>query len=407
MSVVREMPVAGNTPVSAPENRAFYPALDGLRAVAFTLVFLIHYVRLPWGWSGVNMFFVLSGFLITGILLDTRDDPHRARNFYVRRTLRIFPLYYGVMLALLVLHPLLHWQWTRAWLAWPLYLGNFLRFVNPAAAVIGSPLQHAADGWLRLGRFPRAGLYVGHFWSLCVEEQFYLLWPWVVFLVRSRKALLWICGSVVVIAPVVRVALEFTAPMWMIDRELLYRFTPLQLDSLLLGALLALLWRGAHRELLIRIGSLAAPLLLAVATIYAWADLREFSLIGFSSYPYPWWKFSLGLSYINVTTAAILLACLGTGTALYKLLSGPAVRGIGRISYGAYVFHDIFHDLYAHILSVAGRHLSLPLSFQLIGTAMLGYPCTLLVAWLSFRFLESPFLNLKQRFTPSRTAIAP
>src|ERR1700749_4828090 len=187
MSDLRNLPVAGNTPTTAPENRAFYPALDGMRAVAFTLVFLIHYLRLPWGWSGVNIFFVLSGFLITGILLDTRNDAHRARNFYVRRILRIFPLYYGVLLALLLLHPLLHCQWTRAWLAWPLYLGNFLRFAGPSAAIDGSPLEHAADGWLILGRFPHASLYVGHFWSLCVEEQFYLFWPWVVFLIRSRK----------------------------------------------------------------------------------------------------------------------------------------------------------------------------------------------------------------------------
>src|SRR6202000_347050 len=118
MSDVHAMPVAGNTPVSAPENRAFYPALDGIRAVAFTLVFLIHYLRLPWGWSGVNIFFVLSGFLITGIVLDTRVDTLRAPIFYVPRTLRIFPLYYGVMLVLLLLQPLLHCQWTSLWLAW-------------------------------------------------------------------------------------------------------------------------------------------------------------------------------------------------------------------------------------------------------------------------------------------------
>ncbi|HEY4356503.1 MAG TPA: acyltransferase [Acidobacteriaceae bacterium] len=401
------VPVAGNTPLTAPENRAFYPALDGMRAVAFTLVYLIHYLRLPWGWSGVNIFFVLSGFLITGILLDTREDRHRARNFYVRRTLRIFPLYYGVMLAFLLLHPLLHWQWTRAWLAWPLYLGNFLRFAGPSAAIDGSALEHAADGWLILGRFPHASLYVGHFWSLCVEEQFYLFWPWVVFLVRNRKALLWICGSVVVLTPIARVVLEFTATPWLIERELLYRFTPLQLDSLLLGALLALLWRGAHRDLLVRIGTLAAPLLLLAAAVYAWVVLKDFSLIGFSSYPYPWWKFALGLSYINITAAAVLLACLRAGTAFHSLLSAPALRWIGRISYGAYVFHNIFHDVYVHALTALAHHVPLSSSAQTVGAALLGYPCTLVIAWFSYRFFESPFLNLKERFTPRRVEAAP
>ena len=112
-------PVAGNTAHTKPENRAFYPALDGLRAIAFLMVFGQHYLQLPWGWAGVDLFFVLSGFLITGILFDTCDDSHRIRNFYVRRTLRIFPLYYGVMLALLLMQPIIHWHLNWHWLIWP------------------------------------------------------------------------------------------------------------------------------------------------------------------------------------------------------------------------------------------------------------------------------------------------
>lgn len=102
--------VTGNTEHTRPENRAFYPALDGLRAIAFLMVFMEHYLEFPWGWAGVDVFFVLSGFLITGILFDSLDDPYRVRNFYVRRTLRIFPLYYGIMLALVLSWPLIHWQ---------------------------------------------------------------------------------------------------------------------------------------------------------------------------------------------------------------------------------------------------------------------------------------------------------
>src|ERR1700742_2071666 len=106
------LPVAGNTEKTAPENRVFYPALDGLRAIAFLMVLLQHYLAVPWGWTGVNVFFVLSGFLITGILWDTRDTPHRIRNFYVRRALRIFPLYYAIALLFVLTTPLLHWHWT-------------------------------------------------------------------------------------------------------------------------------------------------------------------------------------------------------------------------------------------------------------------------------------------------------
>ena len=124
--MLENLPVTGNTEHTKPENRGFFPALDGLRAVAFMMVFLQHYEKLPWGWSGVDFFFVLSGFLITGILFDTRNDSHRVRNFYIRRTPRIFPLYYGILLALLLSTPFAHWQWSWRWLVWPLYLGNFL-----------------------------------------------------------------------------------------------------------------------------------------------------------------------------------------------------------------------------------------------------------------------------------------
>ena len=172
-----ELPPTGNTELTRPENRAFFPALDGLRAVAFLMVFGQHYLALAWGWTGVNIFFVLSGFLITGILYDTRADPFRVRNFYIRRTLRIFPLYYGVFLVLLLLTPLLHWHWNRYWTLWPLYLGNFLRFLSPLSLLRGSALEYAADAHLSSVRLPHTELYLGHFWSLCVEEQFYLIWP--------------------------------------------------------------------------------------------------------------------------------------------------------------------------------------------------------------------------------------
>ena len=104
--------VSGNTQGTHPDNNAFFPALDGLRALAFLMVFGFHYLQMPWGWTGVDIFFVLSGFLITGILFDSCHHPHRIRNFYLRRTLRIFPLYYGVFLLLVILDPIFRWNWA-------------------------------------------------------------------------------------------------------------------------------------------------------------------------------------------------------------------------------------------------------------------------------------------------------
>ena len=133
---------------------------------------------------GVDLFFVLSGFLITGILFDSRNDPHRIRNFYVRRTLRIFPLYYAVMLLLI---PFAYRGLSWSWLVWPAFLGNYAKVIGPYTS--GSPLQRLADFQPCLqvtihGTY-REVLFLGHFWSLCVEEQFYLMWPWIVFWIRD------------------------------------------------------------------------------------------------------------------------------------------------------------------------------------------------------------------------------
>jgi peptidoglycan/LPS O-acetylase OafA/YrhL len=193
-----------------PANRQYFPALDGIRAFAFLIVFGAHYAYLPWGWAGVDVFFVLSGFLITGILFDTRHDPHRVRNFYVRRTLRIFPLYYGLMILLVLLYPVFHWDWNLRWLIWPAYVGNFARGIHPYLS--SSPMQMLADAQPHSLTFPAIHLRLGHLWSLCVEEQFYLIWPCVVFLVKDRSKLIAICAACAVACPLLRIVATHTLP---------------------------------------------------------------------------------------------------------------------------------------------------------------------------------------------------
>ncbi len=392
-----ELPPSGNTEQTRPENRAFYPALDGLRAVAFLMVFGQHYLSLAWGWAGVNVFFVLSGFLITGILFDSRDDPHRARNFYLRRTLRIFPLYYGLFLLLLLLWPWMHWRWNAWWVLWPLYLGNFIRFVSPAATVWHSSLELAADAHLTSLTLPRTEIFLGHLWSLCVEEQFYLLWPWVVFLVRDRRRLLAICWLAVVSGPVLRVLLQTYAPAWMVFGELLYRFTPAQTDALLLGGLVALLWKGPARPALVRAARAAAGLGTLVIALYL-----VFTVHRWRVYPgqYPSWMFTGGLVFADWYAAAVMTCALQPGGWVHGLLRNPVLRWVGRLSYGAYIFHDLLHGLYVHLAVHAGgdRWLADTTERQ-FAVAAVALPATLLLAWLSFRFFEGPFLNLKERWT--------
>src|ERR1700712_417529 len=166
-------------------------SLDGYRGIAFLLVFLRHYTLTRHshsrillgimnvsavGWAGVDLFFVLSGFLITGILLDTRTEQHYFRNFIVRRALRIFPLYYMVLFVMLALTPLLHLQWHRGHIAYFFYLGNVAGNINPN-------LQDVLPYFSLLP-----------LWSLSLEEQFYLLWPLVIyFAATSSRRIIRLC----------------------------------------------------------------------------------------------------------------------------------------------------------------------------------------------------------------------
>ena len=367
-----------------------------MRTVAFLLVFLNHYNGLPWGWCGVNFFFVLSGFLITGILLDTRDDAHRARNFYVRRTLRIFPLYYAVMLLLLLLWPYAHWQWNWTWLAWPAYLGNFLHW-SPA------PPNSFAE---RAGNFQMWGaihgrqliLYCGHFWSLCIEEQFYLLWPWLVFWVRSPRKLLWLCGLSLPIGLLLRLWAQHALPAWMVAQNVLSRFTPLSCDALLFGGFLALILRTSARQRILRAAVWILPPYLLLLIVSAFARRSQWHTSPL--YPYPVWVETFGFAIADILGALLLLNALHPGTWIHRLLNIRSMRWAGRITYGAYVLHDIPHRIIDRFAGGSAQ------THRLITTAI-ALVATYLGAWLSFRFLESPFLNLKERWTIRSPSVQP
>ena len=396
--------VAGNTEHTRPENRAFYPALDGIRAVAFLMVFGQHYLQIPWGWAGVDLFFVLSGFLITGILFDTRDDAHRVRNFYIRRTLRIFPLYYGIMIAMLIAEPLLRWEWNWHWLVWPAYLGNYARFVH--AYSLGSPLQQLADFQPRAALAGKhVTLYLGHFWSLCVEEQFYLIWPWLVFWIRDRRKLAWVCAITLPVCLAMRIVAQHALPTWMLDNEILYRVTPFRLDALLIGGLLALVLRGPSAHIMLRFARWALPIALAITLL--WLLITPSGHLLVRPYTYSSWKFTFGLSIIDILAALLILVAIKTDSFSYRLFKARPLRWLGRVSYGAYVWHDIPHPLYVSAATIIQHRLAVvhpvgalvaPKIVMLI-TAILALPATLLLSWLSFRFFESPFLNLKERWT--------
>ena len=374
-----------------PKDRAYFPSLDGLRAISFLGVFLWHYMAFPYGWAGVDVFFVLSGFLITGILYDTRDDPHRLRNFYIRRTLRIFPLYYAVLLALFLLTPVMHWAWTWQWIAWPLYLGNFLRFLYPH--LNNSFVAIFADAHLVSRAYPGLDLRLGHFWTLCVEEQFYLLWPSIVFTVRDRRKLIAICVACIILVPFLRTFATAHLPEALVTGEVVFHATPFRFDTLLVGALIALLYRGTHLEQMQR----AAQAVLAIAVLCGllvcayWVRFHRSNLNNVVE-RHPWM-----FTVIALFSGALILRTLLPGTIPYRILNLRWLRLVGTVSYGAYVFHDIPHGEYLRLVAHYFHH-----GVRGI-TAVFGLVMTLALAFLSYHFFEFPILRLKDRLTSQKT----
>jgi peptidoglycan/LPS O-acetylase OafA/YrhL len=380
------------------------PALDGLRGLAILLVMQLHfwgiafgYAGLPptlavdrfmsrlfgVGWSGVDLFFVLSGFLITGILYDAKRSYGYFRNFYARRFLRIFPLYYGfIALSLLV-------------------LPNFGRLAGPAGVNQLRDTQvwywtYMVNIGLATTQFhPHIPIAYGQFWSLAVEEQFYLLWPLVV-LLFNRRTLLILCTALVFGALAVRVILLepvsasfaiFNAPNVVL---------PARVDTLALGALLALALRG-HEELAhYRQGAIlvAAATFAVLATLF----ITHNGLSGFDRDVQ-----TIGFSALALFYAALLLLVLtsGPGATLYRIFTHPTLTFLGRYSYAIYVVHLLIAIELAveiarrgQVHTVFGSQIPMNIGVSLALTAI-----SVTAAWLSWHLFEKQVLKLK-RYVP-------
>jgi len=376
-----------------PEERHIL-ALDGLRGVAILLVIvfhtcswdlsvagtwagrsLIHVAR--WGWTGVDLFFVLSGFLITRILLDARSSTNYFRVFYARRVLRIFPIYYLSLIFFFWIMPLLAhhssffylhrlgvysareqlWYWFN--------LVNFRTAFHPFIVTVATGL-----------------------WSLSIEEQFYAVWPAIVYYCSPRR-LGWVCWSGIAIAFALRqlpavLAINKAYP------NFLYRVTPFRMDSLLIGALLAIFF---HERLLTpakrrRIFRIACIILVIGLPVLLWGiptskDAGRYSF-----------------TLIAVLYAALLITCL-TSTALARIFRFSPLRTMGKYSYCMYVIHPVVADWFGVLLGhLMGGRLLLPnhrlLSYTI--ESVLGALLCLGIARLSWLLVEQPILRFKKYF---------
>ena len=356
------------------------PQLDGLRAVAAGMVVCYHfyapvrqYVHL--GGIGVRIFFVLSGFLITGILLRTRIASEESgggsrglmlRRFYIRRVLRIFPLYYFA----LGLAWLTRVDGARESIAWhAAYLSN-VRFF----------LQNAADH----GKW---GGHVAHFWSLAVEEQFYLLWPWVIFL-APRRWLPSIALGLAVLGPVFRYVV-FTAT----NNDITAILLPGCIDSLALGAYLAMSVLPEFKS---------HPLIRPVGPAVLWVGVVLFVAYQAAELSSGWWTFrqvSFDLAIAVLGLWVVANAARGFGGQVGRVLESAPLRYLGTISYGIYVYHLLLPVIVPKIARRLGYpDLLAPLGDQTFPFLLTYGLLTVVIAAASWHWLEAPINRLKDRF---------
>jgi peptidoglycan/LPS O-acetylase OafA/YrhL len=361
--------------------------VDALRGLAMTGVVAQHCGLLPCGWTGVWLFYVISGFAITSSLLAS-DEARRSkqaliRNFYVRRGLRIWPLYFTFV------------------------LGNMI-----AGVMAGRSDVLASAPWLatftynvRMIMHAESWATIGHLWTISVEEQFYFVFPFL-FAILSRRRLLdvlWLC---IIFTPVLR----FFLTCWfdrLSQNDLwkafsLYAFAPAHFDAFSAGALLALFRPFLTSRLPLARVFLAVALgaAIAYACVYVCIDISTqgfgkdclrnvFSGILWGHGRQVW----LYSTIIGLAVALIALILAGERWML-AVCRVPLIRPIGRISYGAYMFHLPVLVLFGHLWHVNGGY-----SFTYaISKFAFGYPVALLIAFLSFRYFEGPILKLRARF---------
>ncbi len=328
------------------------------------------------GWSGVTLFFILSGFLITGILWDSRHSEHWLRNFYIRRLLRIFPLYYGslilVVLAGFVVHNGLS-SFSGIW-AFALYLQN-IPYITAVAGVIRSPLR------------------LSHFWSLAVEEQFYLIWPFLLYRLRNLRDLKRLSLATFLISCAFRLIRQKYFP----EAAGWNDFTLARAAELATGAFLAACYRDDSWQILDRFAPLTAGLSF---TAFAIAGMVQGNLHLYSD---P--VLTFGLPAITLFFASLLVLALRHDGPLSHAMKTRWLRWVGSISYGLYVIHVLITPIYpivSHwVRPNAGR--SEMLALNGIFTLLISFP----LAWLSFRFYETPFLNLRKKFSATTPSTKP
>ena len=354
--------------------RSYYPALDGLRGFAILGVLLQHnfsFLPVPkFGWVGVDLFFVLSGFLITDILLKTKEQKNFLSNFYTRRVLRIFPLYYGSLILFFSLAPL---------------ISQFKDQYSYYSANQGMLWMHLQN-WLYIAK-PRLDNHTvfSHYWSLSVEEQFYLVWPLIILTCNRARTL------VILIYIALAGSILFRFATWSYlgngDTNFLLQYMT-RIDGLCVGSLIAI-WRNnseqAATRKVVRLGiafiSLHVAAFIISKTIFH--ALPHFTIFGYST--------------IAVCFGLLLNSLIEKRNRLTTFLfeSSP-LKSLGKISYGVYIYHwpiFVFFKIF-----VAERILKMGMLENLI-ISIAATTLAVLVSIMSYQLFEKKILALRDVLT--------
>lgn len=374
--------------------KSHIPALDGLRGLAILSVFALHYhpdeTLGPWilravdraaflGWAGVSLFFALSGFLITGILWDSLGGEHWWRNFYIRRSLRIFPLYYLVLIVVTAIAVGMGYPWkTTSKLSIEfLYLTDIPGLWS---TMWGSPLE----------------AHLVHFWSLAVEEQFYLIWPFVLLgFAKNRKGVLRICVAVWIVSFAFRLAADGFGWTWLWAHHFLLS----RAGELCAGAWLSLALRDTPETVAKILKSARWAFLLSLSALIALIVLSP----GLSLMDRYWSTY--GVAALSIFSCAMIAMCLRPGP-IRLIFQNSILRWLGKISYGIYVYHFLLFEVFQDLTHAIAPNAS-PLASQIL-LVFVGGCGTLLISCLSFYTFERAFLSLKDKLAgSSRPASAP
>jgi peptidoglycan/LPS O-acetylase OafA/YrhL len=364
---------------SVASGRKYIPYLEGIRGYGFLSVFFVHYFSpsqlaqkgthayrfwlslQPITFLAVPIFFILSGYLIGNILFETRNREGFFRVFYARRVVRVFPVYYLTLLAVAGFDAYRHFHLDSHFWSYFLFVQNlnpdYLHQYNPAVML--------------------------HYWSLAVEEQFYLLWPLVVWVFPERRKLIAVASFLILIIYGVR----FASPYIFTASEQIRYFSPTRADAILMGVILALI---KHKPIFERMKGwgkwLAVPGILATVVWafrkgYAWPESFHGELVMI-----PW---------INFTALAVVLAVMEESSWPCRVCSQRWICWFGKRSYSLYIFH------YLYIRWFTGTfmpHLAnhVPHVFAHVVTNLLALALTIALATLSYHLIEKPTQKIKQ-----------